>query len=75
MTVEELVLQKLRTLPPEQQEEVLHFVEYLALRQRRGPGRQSAEGLWADLDVDITEDDIAAARREMWGRFPHEVGE
>jgi hypothetical protein len=28
--------------------------------------------LWADLGVDITEEDIAEARREMWGNFPRE---
>jgi hypothetical protein len=34
-----------------------------------GP-RQSLRGLWQGLD--ITEDDIQAARREMWGGFPRE---
>jgi hypothetical protein len=34
-----------------------------------GP-RQSLRGLWQGLD--ITEDDIEEARREMWGGFPRE---
>jgi hypothetical protein len=34
-----------------------------------GP-RRSLRGLWQSLD--ITEDDIEAARREMWGGFPRE---
>ncbi|MCK5524285.1 MAG: type II toxin-antitoxin system HicA family toxin [Thiomargarita sp.] len=29
--------------------------------------RRSIEGLCADLDIHITETDIAKARREMWG--------
>ena len=26
-------------------------------------------GLWKDLGIEITEEDIAEARREMWGRL------
>ena len=32
--------------------------------------RKSLRGLWQGLD--ITEDDIAQARREMWSNFPRE---
>ncbi len=32
--------------------------------------RKSLLGLWRGLD--ITEEDIAEARREMWGNFPRE---
>jgi hypothetical protein len=32
--------------------------------------RKSLRGLWRGLD--ITEEDIAEARREMWGSFPRE---
>ncbi len=34
MLIEELVLEKLRGLPPTQQQEVLDFVEFLEYRQR-----------------------------------------
>lgn len=30
------------------------------------------EGIWADLGVEITAEEIAQARREMWGNFPRE---
>jgi hypothetical protein len=33
---------------------------------------RSVKGLWADLDIEITEEDIAQARKEMWGNFPKE---
>ncbi len=33
MTIEQAVLEQLRTLPPEAQQEVLDFVEFLASRQ------------------------------------------
>lgn len=32
--------------------------------------RESPFGLWSDLGVDITADDIAQARAEMWATFP-----
>ena len=30
--------------------------------------RRNPKGLWADLNVDITEEDIEKARKEMWGQ-------
>lgn len=75
MPVEELVLEKLRTLPPEKQEEVLHFVEFLAHRHPLPTERQNVEGLWSDLNVDITDQDIDNARKEVWGKFPRELTE
>jgi hypothetical protein len=73
MTIEELVLQELRELPPEKQKVVLEFVE--SLRKEAGPGKplRSLEGLWEGLGFDITEEDIAEARREMWGNFPRDI--
>jgi hypothetical protein len=72
MTLEEQVLQKLRELPPERQEEVLVFVNHLREKSGNGP-RRSLLGLWSDLDVKVSEEDIAEARREMWGTFPRDV--
>jgi hypothetical protein len=70
MNLEQAVLEKLRELPPEKQQEVLDFADFL--HQKVIPRRplRSVKGLWADLDIDITEEDIAQARKEMWGNFP-----
>jgi Protein of unknown function (DUF2281) len=73
MTFEEKVLEKLRNLPPEKQEEVLEFVDQLKEKNGAKKPRRSLLGLWADLDVHITAEDIAEARREMWGNFPRDV--
>lgn len=73
MTIEELVLEKLRELPPEKQEAVLAFVESLKKGDGSGQPLRSLRGLWKDLGVEITEEDIAAARREMWGNFPRDL--
>ncbi len=72
MSIEEKVLEKLRDLPPEKQREVLEFVESLKKDGAKKPLR-SLEGLWADLDIDITEEELAEARREMWGKFPRDI--
>jgi mRNA-degrading endonuclease RelE of RelBE toxin-antitoxin system len=73
MTIEQQVLEKLRNLPPEQQKEVLELVDFL--KEKSGPKkpRRSLLGLWADLNVHITEEDIAEARRAMWSNFPRDV--
>lgn len=70
MDLEQALLQKLRTLPPEKRREVLDFVEFLGRRDRRQTPTEDLYGLWEDLDISISADDIADARREMWGNFP-----
>jgi hypothetical protein len=73
MSIEELVIEKLRTLSPERQKEVLNFVESLKQTSTLPAPRRSLKGLWADLGVDISDQDIAEAGREMWGNFPKET--
>lgn len=69
MTIEEMVLKRLRRLPPERQKEVLQFVESLKPNNGSKKPLRSLEGLLEDLNVDITGEDIAEARREMWGNL------
>jgi hypothetical protein len=73
LTVEEQVLEKLRALAPEQKKEVLAFVNWLKGKNGPREPRKSLLGLWANLNVHITEEDIAEARREMWGNFPRDI--
>ena len=73
MTIEEQVAEKLRNLPPEKQKEVLDFVDSLKEKNGARSPRRSLRGLWKDLNIEITEEDIAQARREMWGNFPRDI--
>lgn len=73
MTIEQQVLETLRELPPEKQKEVLDFVEFLKEKNGTKEPLRSLLGLWSDLNIHITEKDIAEARREMWGNFPRDV--
>jgi hypothetical protein len=72
LPIEQMVVEKLRKLSPEKQQEVLDFAEFLHYKSGPKQPRRSLMGLWADLNVKITEEDIAEARREMWGNFPRE---
>jgi len=37
-----------------------------------GAPRESLLGLWKGMGFDVSEEDIAEARREMWGNFPRD---
>lgn len=69
---EQAILEKLRQLPLEKQQEVLDFAEFLRQKVGSKQSSPSLQGLWADQNIQITEEDIAEARREMWGNFPRE---
>lgn len=74
MTIEEVLIGKLRILPPEKQQEALDFVEFLEQKNKLAKRpRRSLLGLCADLNVSITEEDIAEARKEMWSNFPRDI--
>lgn len=72
MSIEKSLLEKLVKLPLEKQREVLDFVESLQKETSPQQPRRSLKGLWADLGVQISPEDLAEARREMWGGFPRE---
>ncbi len=66
MAIDETMLEKLRMLPPEKQQEVADFVDFLS-QQRAASGRKPRlKGLCADLKVRISGDDIDQVRREIW---------
>jgi hypothetical protein len=72
MSVAESVIEKMRSLTPDQQREVLELVDALAKTHTTKTPRRSLLGLCADLGIEITEEDIEEARKEMWGNFPRE---
>ena len=73
MTIEQLVMNKLRELFPHQQQQVIKYIEALLTENRPEKPPISLEGLWANDGFDITEEDIAEVRREMWGNFPRDI--
>lgn len=73
MNIEQALLEKVRSLPPERQQELLDFAEFLQQKAAVQRPRLSIKGLWAGFKIDITEEDIAEMRHEMWGNFPREI--
>ena len=67
MTLEQAILDAVRALPADKQQVVLDHVKHLREEssQPRKP-RKSGRGLWADLNIDLSAEDIDEARREMW---------
>lgn len=72
MTAEEVLLEKIKVLPPNLKEEAIHFVEFLQTKIQPKSPRVSLEGIWADMNVNVTEEDIREMRNEAWKNFPRE---
>ncbi len=70
--IEEAIVARLRGLPVEKQQEVLDFASFLESKEHRRPARKNVRGLWKDMGFSISQEDIAEARKEMWGNFPRE---
>jgi len=75
MTVQQEILERLSTLPPAEQQEVLRLARTLSARTAAPQAQPSTSfmGLLAGRGIDVTSEDIAQARREMWGDFPREI--
>jgi hypothetical protein len=70
MTTVELIIEKAKDLPADKQQELLDFAEFLRQRTEAKAPLRSAAGMWEDLGIDVTAEDIDAMRKEMWGNFP-----
>jgi Protein of unknown function (DUF2281) len=70
--LEQSILENLRQLPPEKQQEVLDFAEFLRQKTVPRQPRRSLKGLCTDLNIHIAEETITEARQEMWGSFPRD---
>ncbi|MEA5620545.1 hypothetical protein VB711_22285 [Cronbergia sp. UHCC 0137] len=73
MNIEQSVLEKLRHLPVDKQQQLLDFAEFLSQRMSVKTPLRSVRGVCADLKVDISEEDISQARQEMWNNFPRDI--
>lgn len=66
MTVTDILIEKVNSLPKGRQQEVLDFVEFLGEKERPKTTRRSMQGILADLNIKFTESDLHEARNEMW---------
>jgi hypothetical protein len=70
VNIQRSVIEILAVLPPDKQQELLHFAESLQAQNIAKEPRKSLKGIWSDLEMNLTEEDLAEAKREMWGNFP-----
>ncbi len=71
--IEEQVVAKLRELSPAKQQQVLEFLESLPKSSPPGLPRKSWYGTLKHLRMDVSLEDIAEVRKEMWAKFPREI--
>ena len=71
-SIQDALLEKLHMLPIDKQVEALDFVEFLCQKNQRQHSPRSIKGLCEDLNIHVSEEDIAEARQEMWDRFSRE---
>lgn len=69
MELEHDVILGFRRLPPDQQREALDFVEFLEKKAAVHEARVSLCGIYADLGIHLSAEEIDEARREAWGGF------
>ncbi|HEX4808177.1 MAG TPA: hypothetical protein VH325_04570 [Bryobacteraceae bacterium] len=72
MTIEQSILEVVRALPPEKQQEVLEHAERLRQETKPTIPSKSIKALWADLGISLSAEEIDDARREMWKNFPRD---
>jgi hypothetical protein len=66
MTSEEVLLEKIKVLPPDLRKKAIEFVDSLQDEARKKSPRVSLKGIWVGMNVNVTEEDIREARNEMW---------
>lgn len=63
------IIDKLDELSPENLAELQAFIEFLRFKSDKEPKQViKLGGLWKDMPP-VTEEEIAEARREIWGNF------
>jgi hypothetical protein len=72
MSLEQAILEAVRALPAEKQQEILHHATSLRRQTTHKRPLRSVKGLWADLRVSLSAEELEENQREMWKNFPRE---
>jgi hypothetical protein len=68
--IEDQIIAEMREIPPERHAEVLKAVQELRRKYAPKRPRKSLKGLWADLNIHLSEEEIDELRRECWSMSP-----
>ena len=71
--IEVTLIAVIKTLPTEKQQALLEFAEFLQAKTTPKNPSKSIKGLWAKADINLTEEELATARKEMRGNFPKDT--
>ena len=66
MISEEVLLEKIKILPPKLKQKAIDYVESLQSEVKAVQKRKSLKGSLAHLNIKFTEADLREARNEMW---------
>jgi hypothetical protein len=72
MSLEKAILREVRALPPDKQRQIYEHAKRLRSETAKKPPFKSIEGLWADLGILLSAEQIEETEREMWKNFPRE---
>jgi hypothetical protein len=72
METTKMILNIVQKLPEEKRQEVLDFADFLEKRLAGPLEFRDPEGLWTNLNVQITDDDISETGKEMWRELPRQ---
>jgi len=72
MSLEQAILEAVRALPAEKQQEVLSHAARLRAEVAKGRPFKSVKGLWAGLGISLSASEIEENQRDMWSSFPRE---
>ncbi len=72
VSLEQSILEAVRKLPAEKQQEILSYATRLRDEAAKKKPFRSVKGLWADLHISLSAEDIEENQREMWKDFPRE---
>ncbi len=72
MSLEQDILKELQALPPEKQREIYEHAKRLRGETVKKAPFKSIEGLWADLGILLSAEEIDENQRGMWKNFPRE---
>ncbi len=72
MSLERAILTELLALPPEKQREIYEHAKRLRGETAKRPPFKSIEGLWDDLGISLSAEEIEENQHEMWKSFAGE---
>jgi len=72
MSLEQAILEAVRALPAEKQQEILSHAARLRDQSVKKTRFKSVRGLWADLGISLSSAEIEQNQSDMWKNFPRD---